>query len=407
MSVGEFWFLPRKTLEDYYVQARACKTKCGFCKHVFTADIVKAEFADQCPPGARFGYTAYYADGRYEVIKALLEGRINWTERVRHIVHTCMLCGFCSVWGPVIGRCGEQEMAFEKLKEECVEVGGGPMPGQAKFAKSIEDNHNPFSEPHEIRRSWLPSDVGKVPTEGELIYFVGCSSSYRKQEIAKATVRILRKLGIEFAILKDEWCCGDPLFRTGQAKAGITTLSHTLAAIRDAGAKKVIFSDPGCYMAVANAHKYGLGELGFEVMHTTELLAPLLKEGKLKLNKEFKEKLTYHDPCHLGRHMHVYEPPRDLLKAIPGVELVEMYRNRLEAWCCGSGCGIMEPDFPDFASWTGLKRLAEVDSMGIKTVVTACPWCKDEFENINSKEKKDVKTYDVMELVAKAMGLPT
>jgi heterodisulfide reductase subunit D len=394
----------RRTLEDYYQEVLTYCVKCGFCRNVFPPDTRDARFAYQCPSGEVFKFEAYYASGRNEVIRALLEGEIEWSDRVRHIIYTCTTCGACDVWCQFSGR-GHPLWAIEKLREYAVEIGQGPMPAHKRFAESIKMYHNPYNEPHEKRFAWMPADVAlptAPPVRAETVYFVGCTSSYRRMEIAQATVRVLSSLKVPFALMGgEEWCCGSPLFRTGQVRAGIETLMHNLEVFRKIGAKRVLVSCAGCYRTLKEAPVYGL-DLPVEVMHVTELVAQMIGEGKVALKEKLGEKLTYHDPCHL-RHFRVFEPPREVLTYI-GVELVEMPRNRLNSFCCGYGGGVASA-FPDLAREVATLRLTEAEASGVKTITSICPFCKLNFSRTIEDRGLDMKVYDVMELLARAMGL--
>jgi Fe-S oxidoreductase len=143
----------------------------------------------------------------------------------------------------------------------------------------------------------------------------------------------------------------------------------------------------------------------FGVRHMVEYLDQLLKDNKLKFTKKVPLKVTYHDPCHLGRHLGddgVYEPPRDVLKKIPGIELVEMERNRENAWCCGAGAGVSQAN-PDLALWTANERLKEAKATGAGALVTSCPWCERNFRDAVKEFGEDIEIYDIAELARKAL----
>ena len=390
---------------------------CSHCRACTVGDYHKLKsVVPICPSGTRFGYDAYYSLGKMEIVRGLNESIIKTpTKTLLDVVYACPTCGACSVncrENSGLGIAVENTIyILEDLRAHLVNLGWGPMPSQARFSKSVEENHNPYHEPHEKRFAWLSDEI---PNKNETIYFVGCTSSYRQQNIAQATVKIFKSLGIEFGILKeDEWCCGSPLLRTGQRKLASEVAKHNVDAIKDSGAKRVITSCAGCYRTLKEDYDEMLGiKPSFEVLNTSELLYSLLKESKIKFTKEVNVAVTYHDPCHSGRHMSillpeiekesVYEPPRGILKAIPGIKLVEMLRNRENAWCCGSGGGVKSA-YPEFALWAATERLKEVEQTGVENVISSCPFCWRNLSDAAKEYPKSIKVFDVTELVAQAL----
>ena len=161
----------------------------------------------------------------------------------------------------------------------------------------------------------------------------------------------------------------------------------------------------GCYRTLKIDYPEALGELPFEVVHVTEFLSSLIADKKIKGLKSQKMKVTYHDPCLLGRHMEVYSEPREILGSIQGVDLVEMPRNKRFSWCCGSGSGVVSIGYPEFSNWVAMQRLLEAQSTGAEVLVTSCPGCYDNFSLTKSKEKDiQIKISDLTELVASCLG---
>lgn len=212
----------------------------------------------------------------------------------------------------------------------------------------------------------------------------------------------MNETGISFTLLKDEWCCGSPLLRTGQWNVAIKQAKHNVEIVTGTGAKSVVTSCAGCY----RTWKKDYPELGinydFNVIHITELLEEEVNKGKLKFSKEFKEKTTYHDPCHIGRHMGIYDAPRAVLKAVPRMEFIEMKKNKEMSLCCGAGGGVKSA-FPDLAVNLARERLIEALQTGAEAVATACPFCLMNFQNAIREYELRVKLYDVVEVVAKAL----
>ncbi|MFH1489508.1 MAG: (Fe-S)-binding protein [Pseudomonadota bacterium] len=287
-----------------------------------------------------------------------------------------------------------------------MEHGAGPLAASKAVDQNITSFNNPFGERFEDRIGWAAGL--DLPQTGETVYFPGCYAAYRYPQIARATVGILRAAGYGVAYLAaKEVCCGTHFIWDGQARmarAWATRLSHVL---EEAGARRVVVSCADCYRSLKIDYAAMLGKQPFEVVHISELLATLIGEGRLKFQRELPGKVTYHDPCRLGRlGGGIYEPPRDVLRALPGIELVEMPRRRRWAWCCGSGGLVVLNAFPEFARWTAAQRIAEAKEAA-PTLVTACAHCLASFEGAAATEGSSLSLYDLPTLVAKAIGIET
>ncbi len=284
------------------------------------------------------------------------------------------------------------------------------------FLESVYQNGNEWGEPKKKRLAWaedldLP-DINKMK-DAEMLYYVSCINSYdpRGQKAARAMVAILRHLDIKFGVLgKKEKCTGDAVRRVGEE-----TLFRQLAednikafkkAMKKSGASTILTTSPHSYNAIKNEYPE-FGEQ-FNVLHHTELLYKLLKEGKLKFTKQLNYRITYHDPCYLGRYNNIFDAPREILKAIPGVELVEMPRNRDFSHCCGAGGGRM---FMESAEWVketpSQNRVLEAAKTEASVLSVACPYCLNmlTFGTKTANVDDQLQVKDVAELVAEAMGL--
>jgi Fe-S oxidoreductase len=268
----------------------------------------------------------------------------------------------------------------------------------------------------------------------DVLYHVGCLTSYDKamQKLAQATAKILQKAGVNFGIAGDaETCCGGRAYQMGYKEDFLNQAKKNMAMIKKAGIKTVVTSCADGYQAFKVLYdKYNLkGDL--EVLHITEYIDKLIKEGKLKPRKKVGMSVTYHDPCRLGRlgepwvHWEgkkipgdrfvfdppkqyrrgtkgIYEPPRDVIRSLPGVKLTEMTRIKEYAWCCGAGGGVNESN-PEFAAWTARERIEEAGSTGAEAIVTACPWCEKTLNEAIRESGSSLKVYDIVELVARAI----
>jgi heterodisulfide reductase subunit D len=177
---------------------------------------------------------------------------------------------------------------------------------------------------------------------------------------------------------------------------------HNIDMIKSSGAKSVVTGCAECYKSLKFEYPALFGELPFEVLHTSEIFAGMLEEGKISLDREVTEKkITYHDPCHLGRYGKVFEPPRSLIRAMPGVEMVEMKRHHDYAWCCGHGADMVNSIQPDLASDIARDRMAEAGETGAEAVITTCPRCVQSLARANQK----MKVTDLTVVVARSMGI--
>jgi heterodisulfide reductase subunit D len=395
------------TLEDFRDFLITC-AHCSGCTVYNWWTLNK--WIDCCPSQKKFGYMSYFAMGRVELGRAILEEEIEPEdiESLKKIAYACPICGACTLQCKEYKEMDNVEI-IEALRAKIVELGYGTMPEHEKFAQNVNKEHNPYGELHANRFSWLPKEA-KIDEKAEIAYFVGCTSAYREQELAKATAKLLNKAKIPFQILgSEEFCCGSPLLRTGQRELAIELAKHNVEAIRKKGIKKVVFSCAGCYRTFKEDYPKMVGDLGFEVLHITQYLAQLLKEGKLKLSKKLDKVVTYHDPCHLGRHINitkkkvgVFDEPRDLLKAIPGIKLQEMIRIRENAWCCGAGGGVKSA-FKDFALDTAIDRIDEAVATGANILVSACPFCRRNLMDAIKAKSKNIEFKDIIELLEAAI----
>jgi Fe-S oxidoreductase len=390
-------------------------------------------FAYKCPSIAHYLFDAYGAYGRERLALQVMDGKIDLTPQLQKAIFACQLCGACDI-GCKRNLDLEPLLVLETLRARLVDKGLGPMPEQKKIAENISKTHNRYGSPHANRSKWLPQDI-KPATKADVVYFVGCASSYVKTEIAQATATILASTGTSFMLLgSEEWCCGHPLYSTGQFAAFKAQLEHNIEAVHELGAQTVLLSCAEGYRTWKVDYPKMLGkstvDMGFRVMHIVELIDQLMQNDGLKFNSPLDMKLTYHDPCYLGRlsepWLHwegergtwgrlsppkefrrgtngIYQAPRNILQAIPGVELVEMDRNRENAWCCGAGGGVRDA-FKDFALWTAGERLEEAAATGSEAIVSGCPYCKTNLQEAAKSKGEKLNIHDITEIVVRAMS---
>jgi Fe-S oxidoreductase len=219
------------------------------------------------------------------------------------------------------------------------------------------------------------------------------------KKVAKATAAVLNKAGVNFGILGvQENCCGESIRKAGDEDQFRRLAKENIKTFIDAGVKKILVSSPHCYQAFKN--DYAEFRVNFEVVHISQFLLELINAGRLQLNAEYAKKVTYHDPCYLGRHNGIYEPPRDVLKSIPGLELNEMPDARVDSLCCGGGGGRIWMETPKNERFSDL-RLSQAVGMGAQTLVTSCPYCITNFEDsrMNREDSDAIEVKDITEVI--------
>ncbi|PAV14171.1 disulfide reductase [Methanosarcina spelaei] len=328
-------------------------------------------------------------------------------EEFKDDVHGCTTCGVCAT----VCEAGINTVElWEAMRTNLVKKGIGPYGKQSAFPKLVGQYHNPYMKDQKDRLAWVPPDV-KIEDKADIVYFTGCTAGYNQLALAFATSRVLNKLGIKFAMLgEEEWCCGSALIRTGQVHVDDVARElarHNVEALKKKGAKKVLFACAGCFRAAKIDWPRLLGEeLPFEVIHITQFLADLIKEDKIKWEKPINKTVTYHDPCHLGRHVGVFNAPRFVLSHIPGIKFVEMDRSKEFQRCCGAGGGV-KAGIPDLAVAMGEARVKDALETNADILSSACPFCKRNLSDGRDALKSDIVVEDVIELVAEALGLST
>ena len=361
--------------------------KCSTCKYGYKS------YDKICPSGEHFLFESYWASGRIRTIRGLLLGDLEWSEDLLDSIFACTTCGACSdsCQAPHADYIVDMIEALRELAVENI----GPAKNQELLISRCNENFNPYGENNSTNEE-LKQEYN-LPQKAEYVYFIGCTSNYRQQSLRDSTLRFLKKAGINFTLI-DEHCCTSPLIRTGQISLTNEYINYNIAAIKNAGATKVITSCAGCYRTMKKDFKKFGAEFGFEVLHTIELVKQLLDEDKIEFKSEFNYTVTYHDPCHLGRHMGIYELPREIYKKIPGLKLVEMKRNRNFAWCCGAGGGV-KIGYPDWAVDISKERLEEASETGASIISSTCPFCKTNLSDARDKYDFDFLILDLMEIL--------
>jgi Fe-S oxidoreductase len=408
-----------------YDMSRCIKCKgCTWVEHTY---MPGAKFMTRCPSATRYEFDSYGASGKMRIGLAIAEGVLDWNDKALEVMYACTLCGACDV-GCKRNLDLEVELTLESLRVKAVQDGAGPMPAHKKIAANIRKTHNFYGSTNKARTAWVPKGI-TPSNKADVLYFVGCSASYVNSEIAQSTAKILKAAGTDFMLMPDEWCCGNTLFSVGMIDEARDLATRNVEKMRKTGAKTLLTSCAEGYrmwkVDYPKLLNISTEDLGFKVIHLVEYEDEMIKNGTLKMKKPFDTRMTYHDSCSLSRLSEpwtpwegkrgwmgcveprlmrrrgangVYAQPRDILKAIPEVNLIEMPRTRENAFCCGAGRGAKEA-FPEFARFSANHRLEEVKEIGAETLVSACPWCKNNFAQAVKENGDDVQVMDISEVI--------
>ncbi|MDP2646045.1 MAG: (Fe-S)-binding protein [Desulfobacterales bacterium] len=409
--------------------------KCVGCKGCVWVDHIympSVEFGIKCASNIYNPFDAYAYVGRSKIGLAVLAGRLDYSDKLLDVIYKCNLCGACDA-GCKRNLDLELLSVLESLRAKCVADGKGPLPAHKAVADHIEASGNRFGAPRKNRLQWL--SPAAVSQGADLIYFPGCAASYLDNSIARATVEILKRSGQAFATLADQdYCCARPLLDAGLIDAAKKVAESNIRAFAATGAKTILTSCAECYKTWKVDYPKLLSkstqDMPYTAMHLSEFVDDQLEKGKLRFTRQVPLRATWHDPCNLGRlsepwnHWEgnrgkfglldkpkeyrrgthgVYKAPRNILSQIPGMELVEMPRIRENTLCCGAGGGVREA-FRDYARKIGEKRMTEAGSIAVEAVVSGCPYCKENFNNVRSPSEKGIKVYDLSEIVLMSLA---
>jgi len=320
-------------------------------------------------------------------------------------LYNCTTCRNC--WAVCPENIELPEKAVEKLRARAVREGKGPLEGHKQLVRSIDNYKNPWVMPRSRRAKWAKGL--NIPSKGKLMFFAGCSPSLLLGDrLPYNIVVVLRRLGFEVAYLgKDEICCGSPLLKVGEEDLYRELAQNNIKLMQEKGVKTIVTTCAGCHKSWAVDYKEFFGDYGIEVRHVTEILWDAYKEGKFHFRdlEENNIRISYHDPCHLGRGSGIYDAPRNLIDAIPGMEFVETPRNRENSHCCGSGGGVKTAK-PDVALKVGSERVHMFEKLDVKYVITCCPWCEQHIDDSIRYSDSDLGlTKDLIEIIEKTMEI--
>ncbi|MFX1451162.1 MAG: (Fe-S)-binding protein [Promethearchaeota archaeon] len=353
----------------------------------------------------------FFARGKIMLANGLLKGDIKLSQELADIIFQCMICGSCKIicnysYHPSllhpISQFMDHPKIWEALRAELVEA-GFTIPRHSEILDYCQKNYNPYFEKHDDRVKWAADK--KFPKEADYVLFMGCTEPYRIPDILQNLIKILDEAKVNYTTMGvNEWCCGSVALRTGNISLANILAKHNLEAIKKTKATNIITHCAGCYRTLKLDYPEFLPDFNLKILHITELIEKLLKNGQLKLKKEIPKKVTYHDPCHLGRHAQVYDPPRYILNHIPGLEFIEMKRIKENSWCCGAGGGLKSGN-PELAVNIAKTRIQEAIDLGVDILVTVCPFClrnlKDGVTELDSDTT--IEVLDLLELIIRSL----
>jgi Fe-S oxidoreductase len=433
---------------------------------------------DACPAGIEYGWEAFWNAGKIWIARSILNGDLEFSDEVRDVIMPCITCGQCSA------QCENKVPTvdiIESLRAACIEAGVPMIEKHQLVNRLVKELNNPYGGKKDERMKWArDAGLGKYINnkDAKIGYYVGCTASYRQVEVAIATAKLFDQLGMNFTLLDDEVCCGSPFFRIGAVDTAQELMKTNLENFKHLD--KLYFSCAGCYRTFTIDYPKWMAEgekLPFKTQHAFELISDLISvpkkkkelpgkidelkkklkakpdrrleaelkgleaeyakikdfkgEIKFKPNKELKGKVvTYHDPCHTGRHFALdmeqamikkstnlmfdmrtinkmiedwFEIPRVILRKLEedvGIKFVEMYRIKLNSMCCGAGGGV-RAGYPDFSLRTASLRCDEANAVGADILTTECPFCWRNLYDANEMYDHGMKVMGVLEMISK------
>jgi Fe-S oxidoreductase len=411
-------------------------SNCLACKWTPYEKIASNRFGRNCPSAGYYHFNTYSARGRFQLGQVLLDGRSDFTDTAAEAIHSCMACGACDI-ACKITRYNLEPLDFNiALKERAVSL-GKYYPAQKAAIDQLEREKTLLPGEKQSDRTGWAKDLGLkdlTAQSAEYAFFAGCQYSYTPalQGQARRYVKILQDAGVDLGYLGNaDMCCGGRAKQMGFKDAFEKQAAHNGNALKAMGVKTVVTPCADC----CHAFRRQYAKLGIDVkvVHAVELLDELLASGKLSFHRKVDLTVTYHDPCHLGRlgeaytpwdgtekkvlnQVHtwdpprpryagtygVYDAPRNLLKAIPGLRFVEMERIKEYAWCCGAGGGCSVSN-PEFSGATADERVTEAQATGAEALVAACPWCVQNLRRAKDEDGRQMQVLDIVDLVARAL----
>ena len=385
--------VPHSYGEEVDNEVLAC-IHCGFCRL-------------GCPTFSVTHKESRNARGRNALAFYLMNGSIEPSKELAEAFYSCTTCQACTYFCPARIKVDE---IVEGVRKKLYEAGFVPQPIMG-VRDNIIKTGNVYAGSKEDRIEIYPLPLrekakkGELKAEAETLLFMGCVPSYLDMKMVPSLLKPLEAANVDFTTLSvGENCCGFPLYLMGSDDFE-SHAQNLMEQIKKTGAQELVTPCAGCYKAFKKIYPE-IGDFGVEVYHSIHYLEKLIDEGRIRFEGELGKKVTYHDPCDLGRAFQIFEEPRDILKRIPGLEYVEMARNRLQARCCGGGGGVLANN-PEMAVDMAAERVRDALAVGAEIIVSGCAACKDNLRKgskaIPKKERGKIKIMDITEMVANSM----
>jgi Fe-S oxidoreductase len=337
----------------------------------------------------------------FSMRKLVRQANFGLTEIEAEDMWLCTTCGICPQQCPRDVKQIESGVSLRRIATEY-----GVFPASVKpisgIRASLAGEGNPLNLERKERAKWAEGlSVKTFREEMDLLYFSGCYLCYdpRLMKVARATASLLNHAGSDFGILGEkENCCGESIRKTGDEALFKRLARENIKTFVENGVKRILVSSPHCFHTFKN--EYPEFMVNFDIVHISQYVFELICKEKLPLSKEYRKKVVYHDPCYLGRHNGIYDEPREVLKKIPGIDLIEMADSRENSLCCGGGGGRIWMETPKGERFSDL-RVEQAVAAGAEVLVTSCPYCITNFEDsrlvLNYEEVIEIK--DITEVL--------
>lgn len=405
-----------KDLKEYRRWAWNCYRD-SMCKHVFSWHLRNAAFDDICPPLARYKYDCYSGQGKMgDLARVLIEGEMEWNDRLLDVIFRDPVCGACSY---NCGRITEMQPSdvIQAMRADALRQGHKPPGGFGELLSVMRRYMNPYQKSDGQRTGWLkgldPKLAGSLSASSKtkMLLYVGCFPlrDAAGEKMARDAATVLLRAGVDVGVLGErERCCGNPSLRLGDVDNFVAFARENIKQFNGMGIETIVTICPFCYSTFVRDYA-GVEKMNFRVVHILPFVFDLIRQGRLKPVRPLDMAVSWHDPCHLVRlggagisgtddFQGIYREPRQIIEAIPGMRLVEMYRIRHDAWCCGAGSWQRNGDL-EMALWTASERCREAESVGVGAIVTYCPHCEENLSEAAAKRGAGLKVYDLLDLL--------
>ena len=399
LSYKKFYDEPLKKTEPVSDEMTKDAYMCFACRHKFCREV--------CPVYQEIRNESYTSYGFHAAVLSVSRG-LESLENLKDTFTYCLECGACELrcpntlfGGDFYKRRTTTVDLVRKVRRDLLAQGEKPENWE-EVEKKIEQHKKYYNSSIEEIHQWA-RDLN-LPNKGEIILFVDYFCAFQETVTARLAAKVLQKARVKFGVIEKPGITLGELYETN-LEEWLNNVRETIEAIKKAGAKKVVIINPHEYTYFTREAVKYLGSLPFEVVFITDFLAELIDNGKIKLKNEVEMKVTYHDPCALNKLSGLWESPRKIIQAIPGLEFTD--EDPVSQWynCCGNGIASFKEVHPDISYRIGMNRLRKAADLGAESIILGCPHCKDQLSEVKMKSGIDVEPIHLLEIVAKSMGL--